>query len=177
MAAAGESPLLGHGTDARRAAVLLCEQSLCEFTGKLVLATIAGVFVDSQQHKDRLVRNKLKLGTNYKEVLAYLEDPAREKKMKMTKRGGGGRARKAAGTEVERDSAKGKKRQSEPMVLPDDDIEDDEMERREEDGEEDLRERGLEEDGGEGDGGQGNGHEGEESAHTEGDEIEDVMGD
>jgi cohesin complex subunit SA-1/2 len=140
---AADEPL-GHGRDARKAAVLLAEQNLCEFTGKLVLAIIAGV-VDLK-HKERLVRNKGKLGSNYKEVLAYLEEP----KEKKIKKGGGGRKVGAAEKDSGKAKDKGKEkgRKSAPMVLPDDDIEDEEMEglnTRDEDGEEDLRERGLEE--------------------------------
>ena len=79
----GLEDLLGSDRDARRAVVLLAEQTLCEFTGKIVLAVLAEVMgTDSadegkkrQQTKleERLSRNKTRLGNNYKEVLAYLQ--------------------------------------------------------------------------------------------------------
>ncbi|KAF7507765.1 hypothetical protein GJ744_010066 [Endocarpon pusillum] len=80
------APDVAGGKDARKASVLLAEQNLCEFTGKLVLAVIAGVVVDSETGtgtatgtekmglRERLGRNRTRLGANYREVLAYLED-------------------------------------------------------------------------------------------------------
>jgi cohesin complex subunit SA-1/2 len=177
---APESPL-GHSRSARKAAVLLAEQNLCEFTGKLVLAIIAGV-VDGKKCRERLMRNKGRLGSNYKEVLGYLEEP-KERKVKK----GGSRKTATVGTgkgeeggkEKEKDKGKGTGRKSEPMVLAEDDIEDEEMEgddgNREEEGEEDLRERGLEEEVGEDGAAQEDGDR-RESAQPEGDDDE-VIGD
>ncbi len=162
---------LGHGRDARKAAVLLVEQNLCEFTGKLVLATIAGV-VDPK-HKERLLLNRLKLGSNYKEVLAYLEEPKDKKIRKGQGRKDG--TRKGGERRREKETA----RQSEPMVLPEDDIEDDEVDEngREEDAEEDLRGRGLEEEEEEEEEAVEQNGEGKESAQPDGEQIEDAIGD
>ncbi|KAM5452384.1 cohesin complex subunit [Microsporum audouinii] len=67
--------------EARRA-MLLAEQRLCELTGKLILAIIGRVLdVSGPQAgklRRKLLRNKSRLGQNYKEVLAYLEDSQRE---------------------------------------------------------------------------------------------------
>lgn len=67
-------------TDAeRRAEALKAEQNLCELTGKLVLAILAGVLDVSGPLKGklraRLQRNRAKLGPNFKEVVAYLDEP------------------------------------------------------------------------------------------------------
>jgi cohesin complex subunit SA-1/2 len=122
------------------AAALLAEQSLCELTGKIVLGIIARVIDCSGSSKgklrDRLGRNKGKLGHNFKAVLAYLDEP----KEKRAKKG-------------EKDKAKEKQKEaekSETLVIEDDDIEDGEDDedaaeglREEEDGEDDLRRMGL----------------------------------
>jgi cohesin complex subunit SA-1/2 len=162
-------PVPGHGRDAKKAAVLLAEQHLCEYTGKLVLAVIAKM-VDPRKHRERLLRNKTRLGSNYKEVLGFLEEP----KERASRKGVGKKvgaaesvdAGKGKGKEKEKEveSAKKKGEKSEPMVLEDDDIEDDDddhaaaaaagegmqrdegAEEQEEDGDENLRrERDLEE--------------------------------
>ena len=64
---------------------ILAEQRLCELTGKIVLAIVGRVIVDSspsnsQQQKQKgnnlkqkLLRNKSRLGQNYKEILSFLE--------------------------------------------------------------------------------------------------------
>ena len=131
------------GKEAKKQAVLLAEQRLCDVTGKIVLAVIGRVMEDGQKVKERLMRNKLKLGSNYKEVVAYLEE-----KKPTTRAKGGAKGKKAPGTE-KASKAKGKEK-SAVMVLEDDDIEDDELEGGQERGNEDddeaLQERGLVED-------------------------------
>ena len=71
---------------------LMAEKRLCELTGKLVMAIIARVIDASGPTKGslrkRIMRNKTKLGSNFKEVLAYLEDP-------KPKRGQKGKAKPA----------------------------------------------------------------------------------
>jgi cohesin complex subunit SA-1/2 len=67
-------------TDAeRRAEALKAEQKLCELSAKLVLAILAGVLDTSGPLKGklraRIQRNRAKLGPNFKEVVAYLDEP------------------------------------------------------------------------------------------------------
>jgi cohesin complex subunit SA-1/2 len=67
-------------TDAeRRAEALKAEQKLCELSAKLVLAILAGVLDSSGPLKGklraRIQRNRAKLGPNFKEVVAYLDEP------------------------------------------------------------------------------------------------------
>lgn len=70
----------------RQQETMLAEQRLCEITGKIVLAIVARVLDHAPRDAeggrkrpkigDRIVRNKTKLGSNFKEVLAYLDNPA-----------------------------------------------------------------------------------------------------
>ena len=119
----------------KRTSVLLAEKSLCELTSKMVLAIIARV-LDSEgkskgQLKERLLRNKTKLGANYKEVVAHLEAPKPKPKRKTAPKRAAGKkeaVREAPEEEIES-------------------IEDDDERREvEEGGEEDLRERELADD-------------------------------
>jgi len=147
-------------TQHKQTTLLLAEKSLCELAGKMVLAIVAGV-VDSEgknkgQLKERLLRNKAKLGPNYKEVVAYLEAPKQKRKPAPKKAVG---KKKQAMREEEVES-----------------IEDEEEGREvEEGGEEDLRVRELEddriEDGSSGDEGVGAGERGA------GNEEDEIMGD
>src|SRR5450755_3205410 len=131
----------------KKQAVLLAEQRLCDVTGKIVLAVIGRVMVDGERVRERLMRNRFRLGPNYKEVVAYLE----EKKPVKAKGVGELKDKKAApaGEPAEK-KGQGRKEKSAAMILEDDDIEDDEVEggpqRSDEDDEEALRERGLVED-------------------------------
>jgi cohesin complex subunit SA-1/2 len=63
----------------KQAETLRAEQQLCELTGKLVLAILAQVIDVSGELKGklrhRLQRNRSRLGPNFKEVIAYLDDP------------------------------------------------------------------------------------------------------
>ena len=62
----------------RQHELLIAEKRLCEFTGKIVLA-ILGQVLDATGSKKgllrkRLLRNKARLGPNFKEVLGYLDE-------------------------------------------------------------------------------------------------------
>ncbi|KUJ09959.1 STAG-domain-containing protein [Mollisia scopiformis] len=63
----------------RQAETLRAEQQLCELSGKLVLAILAQVIDASGDLKgklrSRLQRNRQRLGPNFKEVVAYLDEP------------------------------------------------------------------------------------------------------
>ena len=143
--------------------VLMAEKRLCEVAGKMVLA-IVGHVLDCEcrnkgKIKERLQRNKVKLGNNFKEILAYLDGP----KLKGKKRA---------------PAKKSRKKVAKPVEIEDED-EESEEERpvEEEGGEEDLRERELVEDrivdADE------ESADGKESARAGADEVEedDVMGD
>ena len=58
---------------------LIAEKRLCELAGKMVLSILGRVLDCEGPNKgrirERLKRNKMKLGSNFKEVLAYLDDP------------------------------------------------------------------------------------------------------
>ncbi|RDL39778.1 Uncharacterized protein BP5553_04118 [Venustampulla echinocandica] len=62
----------------RQSDALKAEKQLCDFTGKLILAILAGVIDMSGPFKgklrSRILRNRLKLGPNFREVLACLDD-------------------------------------------------------------------------------------------------------
>ena len=110
---------------------LIAEKRLCEIAGKMVLA-IVGRVLDHEgpkkgKIKERLQRNKARLGSNFKEVLAYLDGPKpKGKKRAPAKKGG--------------------KRVVRPVVIEDEDEESEDERQLEEGGEEDLRERELVED-------------------------------
>ena len=119
---------------------LIAEKRLCELAGKMVLSILGRVLDCEGPNKgkirERLKRNKMKLGSNFKEVLAYLDNP----KPKAKKR------------------APAKKKVVKPAEIEDEDEgsgeegeeeeEEEEEEERlvEEGGEDDLRERELVED-------------------------------
>lgn len=64
----------------RKNEALLAERQLCDLTGKLILAILAGVLdAAGPLHcklRARLQRNRLRLGPNFREVVAYLDGPA-----------------------------------------------------------------------------------------------------
>lgn len=68
---------------ARENSRLMLEQRLCELTGKIVLAILAGVLDASGRRagkmRQRLTRNRGRLGRNFKEVVAYLDEPKSRK--------------------------------------------------------------------------------------------------
>lgn len=67
----------GGGREAKRQAVLLAEQGLCEVASKIVLAVIGGVVQGKAEEKkvrERLALNRSKLGKSYAGVVAYLDE-------------------------------------------------------------------------------------------------------
>lgn len=70
----------------RHAETLKAEQHLCELTGKLVLAILAKVIDASGplegKLRSRIQRNKDRLGPNFKQVVAYLDEPKPKKSNK-----------------------------------------------------------------------------------------------
>ena len=129
---------------------LLAEQRLCEITGKIVLAIVGRVLDHSSPSREnrgkiqsRISQNRLKLGPNFKEVIAYLDGPP-----KATATGGRGAKRPARkGTAAAKKAApvKGKSRVRVRDGDEDDsdDEDDDEGVELEEGGEEDLRGEGV----------------------------------
>jgi cohesin complex subunit SA-1/2 len=145
------------GKEAKKQAVLVAEQRLCDVTGKIVLAVIGRVVEEGQRVKERLARNKLRLGSNYKEVVGYLEEK------KPAKAKGGAKSKNAPAAGADKTGKGNRKEKNAVMVLEDDDIEDDELDGgRDEDDEEGLQERGLVED--------------EEPEQVDGDGTPDVEG-
>lgn len=141
---------------------LVAEKRLCEVAGKMVLAMMGRV-LDSEgpnrgKIKERLQRNKVKLGSNFKEVLAYLDGP----KLKGKKRA---------------PAKKSRKKVVKPVEMEEEDEESEEERQVEEGGEEDLREKELVEDRIVDPDGESAGED--ELARAGADEVEDndVMGD
>ena len=146
---------------------LIAEKRLCEVAGKMVLA-IVGRVLDHEgpnmgKTRERLKRNKLKLGSNFKAVVAYLDEP----KPKAKKRA---------------PAKRGEKKVVKTVEIADEDEESEEERQVEEGGEEDLREKELVEDrivDPDEDSVAGGGGE-EESAKAGADAVEeedDIMGD
>ncbi|QSZ36912.1 hypothetical protein DSL72_009002 [Monilinia vaccinii-corymbosi] len=73
----------------RQGEILKAEQQLCELTGKLILAILARVIDASEPMKGklrrRIERNRLRLGQNFKEVVAYLDEPKEKAKKNKSK--------------------------------------------------------------------------------------------
>lgn len=147
--------------EAKQKAAFLAEKALCDITAKIVYVVLGDVVSDKDGIKKRLQVNRTKLGKNYTQTVAYLDD----KKDKASKSKKGARESVAPKTPVKgataattATSAKGngvstaqggkkgaKEMISEAMVLSDDDIEDDDDDDNEEE-EGDQREQGLEDD-------------------------------
>ncbi|KAL8715367.1 MAG: hypothetical protein Q9220_000700 [cf. Caloplaca sp. 1 TL-2023] len=91
---------------------LVAEQTLCELTGKIVLALIAGVLDTNGEGnvKKRILRNKMKLGPNFKEVLAFLDEPKSKARGKVPPKGKAEEGKGAAGAKG------GKKAKSKEVV-------------------------------------------------------------
>ncbi|KAI1126075.1 hypothetical protein F5Y10DRAFT_220840 [Nemania abortiva] len=149
----------------RFAAELKAEKILCELTAKLVMAILARTIdhtgPDAGKLRKRLARNKNKLGTNFKDIVAYLdEDYLRELQ-------GGKKKSKGKGKETS------KKPALSTEVVIDDDDEDDPFERvePEEDTAEDLRRRELIDDPIEDD------EEEEQPANEQAAEDDEIIGD
>lgn len=113
-------------SDAHKAEVLHAEKTLCELSGKLVLAALGRIFDKPGEEKvrKRLVRNRTHLGGNFSQVLGFLEE-------KKTKKG----------------KARGRGKKEEVLVVDDEEDQEEEEEEEggevEEGGEEDLRAREL----------------------------------
>ena len=149
----------------KQAETLRAEQQLCELTGKLVLAILAQVIDVSGELKGklrhRLQRNRARLGSNFKEVIAYLDEPkAKGKKSHKSK------AQQAEG-------AKKKAQKSAELVEEDEDEDDPFADIEPEEGTaEDLRRRELLDEEPEGDADAGEGPIGGAE-----DEDDDMLGD
>ena len=115
---------------------ILAEQRLCELTGKIILAMVGHVIVDSNNGsinmKQKLLRNKSRLGHNYKEILSFLEG------RRKTRRGGKSHNRKSKKETKQEEQQQ--YQAGENGHLDNDEGDDNNVE---EDGEEDLRARGL----------------------------------
>lgn len=140
----------GDNTAARHTrSVLLAEQKLCKLTGKIVLAVVGRVLdvtgPDAGKLRQKLLKNKTRLGPNYKELLAYLEDgkaaAAGGRMLAKDKRNQGGAGPKSTGAAG---ATIGGGAKSAERVQ--DDEEDEASVQAEEDEEEDLQARGLLED-------------------------------
>ena len=84
----------GLSQEERYAAELKAEKALCELTAKFVLALTANILDASGPQpgrlKRRLLRNQYKLGNNFKEVVAYLDDDKMAKRSKKPTKVGPG---------------------------------------------------------------------------------------
>ncbi|ESZ90777.1 hypothetical protein SBOR_8848 [Sclerotinia borealis F-4128] len=156
----------------RQSETLKAEQQLCELTGKLVLAILAKVIDASEptrgKLRKRLERNRARLGHNFKEVIAYLDEP-KDKAKKIKSKAQSAVAVAQAKKEVIR------------MELEDEDVEEEEEDddpfadaEPEEGTRADLKRRELIEDVSGDEQGEG---EGEENGAAEDDEDEDMLGD
>lgn len=110
-------------TDAeRKAEALRAEQKLCELTGKLVLAILAGVIdvsgASMGKLRVRILRNRTKLGPNFKEVVAYLDEPKLKSTGSAGKKTNKIKAQQAAAAE------EAKKMKSKETVEEDEDVDD-----------------------------------------------------
>jgi cohesin complex subunit SA-1/2 len=114
---------------------LLAEQRLCELASKLVLAVL-GRMVNVNVVKQRLERNKTRLGHNFKLVLEHLDAQSKGKKGK-----GKAAAAKTGAQQAKAKSAVAPQQQKSAEVV----VEDDEDEEEAED-EEDTRAREIQED-------------------------------
>ncbi|KAF4464425.1 cohesin complex subunit sa-1 2 [Fusarium albosuccineum] len=123
----------------RFAAELKAEKALCELTAKYVLAITARLVDIRGSHagklRRRLLRNQSKLGHNFKEVVAYLDE---EKLAERTRK-------KAASVQPPAATAKPQKQQLSEAIVVDEDEDDifDDTPPPEEGSREDLRRKGL----------------------------------
>lgn len=162
----------------RLGSIILTEQRLCELTGKIVRAIIGRVIDVSGpqqgQLRQKLVQHKSRLGPNYREVLAFLDEP-------KPKGGRNARSKKpaAAGNGIKKNGDKRANDQKSAERVEDDDeeIEDDERHDVEEDEEEDLRARELVEDDEDVNNNKEDGNEDENHAATPDPDEDEVMGD
>lgn len=129
----------------RLRATILAEQRLCELTGKMVLAIIGRVLDASGPQrgkvKQKLLRNRSRLGHNYKEVVAFLE----ERKPGTKAQAQSNKSKQPETAEPDAGKCSDKVKSSE-RVEEEDDEHDNDNHHVEEDDEEDLRARELVED-------------------------------
>ncbi|KIV93376.1 hypothetical protein PV10_04592 [Exophiala mesophila] len=109
---------------AKKQAVLLAEQNLCDVTSKIIFAIVGGAVKGEQASriKSRVLLNRSKLGKNYAALVAYLDE---KKQKKDSKRPAGAKKAKQGDLAATAAKDKGGKKLSEALVLEDDDIEDD----------------------------------------------------
>lgn len=154
-------------TQRRVQEMLFEEKRLCEFTGKIVLAIVAQILDSSGPKKGsirrRLLRNKAKLGHNFKDVLGYLEEPKAKRSHKAKARGA------TKGAVQENAAAKSK------AIVTEEDDEGEVEDVIEEGGEEDLRRQGLQDDIVDDSGGEHSGKD--DNVDMQDAEDEDVLGD
>ncbi|EME85893.1 uncharacterized protein MYCFIDRAFT_81862 [Pseudocercospora fijiensis CIRAD86] len=105
--------------DARLAKPLIAEQKLCQLTSKIIHALIAGV-IEDQSTRKRLVRNKTKLGANFKAVLEYLNASTLEKKQAKAKAKSKGNTNPAAAANTK----KGKVNPKSNAIVAEDEVDD-----------------------------------------------------
>ncbi|KXT07283.1 hypothetical protein AC578_2384 [Pseudocercospora eumusae] len=110
--------------DARLAKPLIAEQKLCELTSKIIHALIAGV-IEDQTTRKRLMRNKTKLGPNFKAVLEYLNASSLEKKQAKVKAKSRPNAKSAPAATAKKGKANPKSNAIVAEDEVDDEIEDD----------------------------------------------------
>lgn len=114
---------------AKKQAVLLAEQNLCDVTSKIIFAIVGGAVKGEQASgiKSRVLLNRSKLGKNYAALVAYLDDKKKKKEPRRPVTGG---VKNLKQGELAASAGKDKtgKKLSEALVLEDDDIEDDEHE-------------------------------------------------
>lgn len=153
---AGEPTQAQNRKETKQRNTVLAEQTLCILTRSLIYAVHAGI-VDVDTTRTRLLRNKAKLGPNYKEMCNYLDlDLGKGKK---------GKARAKSKAKVNGVAAKGKADPKSNAIVAEDEEEDDI-----EDDEEGLRRRGLTEDVADED-------EEHDEDNAAGAEVESVLGD
>ena len=122
--------------DAKLLDTLLAEQRLCQLAGKMVHAVVGGLMDDGVTRR-RLERNKLKLGGNFKEVIAYLDIDKMDKKAKS-------KAKSKAKAKPRANGAAPRSRQDpKSNAIVADEEDEDEIEDADGEDEEALRRRGL----------------------------------
>lgn len=159
----------GASSDQRKTRTLLAEKQLCELAGKMVLAIVGRVLdVDGKgKVRERLKRNEKKLGGNFREVLAFLDEAKGNVKRKATSK-----AKPAAEVkkeEAKKGAAKGKAKSKEIVEVSSEE---------ESEGEEEEEENGELADDRIDDGDQEVGDEGEDRDEKGNEDVEDdIMGD
>lgn len=128
----------------RLRSTIMAEQRLCELTGKIVLAIVGRILDVSGpgrgKLKQRLAKNKSRLGNNYREIVAFLDEPKPKSRSAASKgkQPAKGAADKRGGAANKRANGKSAERVDQEE---EEEIEDDFP--RIEDDDEDLRARGL----------------------------------